>query len=150
MVFSDILAPSSILVPLPAASREAAISALVEALNLPTTADRDQLKAAILAREAIGSTGLGNGIAIPHARSPRLTSPRLSIGRTAAPIEFNAADGKPVGLFFLLAVPEANPTSHLKALAALSRIASDKKLLRGLMRASSAGELLQLVADLPI
>lgn len=151
MVLSDILSPNSVLVPLRAIGPDSAVTALVEALELPGgTQDKEALKAAVLARESAGSTGIGNGIAIPHARSEKLSAPRLSIGLAQQPIDFNAADGKPVTLFFLLAVPAANPTSHLKALAALSRLASDKALRRDLARARSADELFKLVAQIPV
>ena len=151
MTLSDLLKPEAVLVPLSAESREAAIAALVEALRLnggPAAAE--SLRAAVLAREAAGSTGLGNGVAIPHARSAALAAPRLAVGRTSKPIDFKAADGKPVSLVFLLAVPEADPKSHLKALAALSRVASDKKLLKSLGKAATAAELFPLLAPVAV
>lgn len=151
VILSDILAPGSVILPLEAADSKAAISILVEALELPgSDIDRQDLMTAVLTRETAGSTGLGNGIAIPHARSPRLTVPRLAVGLTSQPINFNAADGKPVSLLFLLAVPAENPTSHLRALAALSRLACDKKLLRSLNKASTPDAFFQLVARLPV
>ena len=151
MLLSDLLSPKSILVPMRASGADAVIGALVDALELPAhSIDRAALRAAVLTREAAGSTGLGNGIAIPHARAEKLIAPRLAIGLAQPPIEFNAADGKPVSLFFLLAVPAANPTSHLKALAALSRLASDKALRRDMLRARTADELFKLLANVPV
>jgi fructose-specific phosphotransferase system IIA component len=151
MLFSDLLSPKSILVPLAAAKRDDVVAALVGALDAALSAkDRDEFKAAVLAREAVGSTGLGNGIAIPHARTTRVASPRLAVGLAAKPVEFNAADGKPVALFFLLAVPASDPTVHLKVLAALSRLASDKKLLKSLLKAPSAEILYGLISSLSV
>lgn len=145
---SEFLPAESIVAPLEAPSREAAVARLVAALALPgSAADRDDLAAAVLAREAAGSTGLGNGVAIPHARTRRLAAPRLAVGRAAKPVDFHAADGKPVTLIFLLAVPESDPRAHLSVLAALSRIASDKKLLKALGKAESAGEIYDLLAS---
>lgn len=150
-MLSDLLCPDSVVVPLHTTSREIAISLLVEALDLPgSPADKNELKAAILAREAAGSTGIGNGVAIPHARTTRIAAPRLAIGRSAEPIDFKSADGKPVTLVFLLAVAAAEPASHLKVLAALSRLAADKKLLRLLNRAATPDELRSLVAGMGV
>ena len=151
MNFMDLLHPDSVLVPLRATDREAAISLLVDVLRLPGgPADCAPLKAALLAREAAGSTGIGNGVAIPHARSPKISAPLLAVGLTARPIDFKSADGKPVSLVFLLAVPNAMPSSHLKILAALSRLASDKKLLPLLKGATYPDELYNLLAPHPI
>lgn len=149
----DLLHPLSVLVPLVAADRDQALEALVCALPFDHGDDENARRAlteAALARERAGSTGIGDGVAIPHARSAKLTSPKLSVGLSARPIDFNSADGKPVSLIFLLAVPESDPKSHLKALAALSRVAMDKKLLRQLTKAASPEALYALLAERPI
>ena len=151
MVLSELLAPESAIVHLVASDREAAIIRLIEALKLPgTLEDRDSLLSAVLAREKAGSTGIGKGVAIPHARTPKLAKPRLAAGRLDKPIDFESADARPVSMIFLLAVPESDPRSHLKALAALSRMASDAKLLKSLNRASSAQELVALLSSVPL
>jgi len=151
MTFADLLHPDSVLVPLPAADRETALTRLLEVLPLPGgLADRAGLQAALLAREAAGSTGIGNGVAIPHARSPKISAPLLAAGLSRNPIDFKSADGKPVSLVFLLAVPDGAPSSHLKILAALSRLASDKKLLPLLKKAVYPDELYNLLAPNPI
>jgi len=147
MTFADLLHPDSVLVPLQAADCDAAIALLVDVLRLPGgPADRAPLKAAMLAREAAGSTAIGNGVAIPHARSPNISAPLLAAGLSAQPIDFRSADGKPVTLVFLLAVPAADPKSHLEVLAALSRLAQDKKLLRRLNKAASLDEFRAILA----
>lgn len=80
-VLSDILRPRSVVVPLTATDRDRAIAALCEVLDFPGTArERDQLRAAVLAREAVGSTGIGHGVAIPNARSGMVTTPLLAAG----------------------------------------------------------------------
>jgi fructose PTS system EIIBC or EIIC component len=150
MTFANLLHPDSVLVPLRAEDRDAAISLLVDVLHLPEgPAGRAPLKAALLAREAAGSTGIGNGVAIPHARSLKISAPLLAAGLAAQPIDFKAADGKPVTLVFLLAVPAADPKSHLAVLAALSRMALDKKLLRRLNKAASPDEFHAILAEIP-
>lgn len=151
MMLSDLLRPNAVVVPLHVTSREPAVSLLVDALDLPgDPKSRDDLKSAILSREAAGSTGIGNGVAIPHARAAQITSPYLAVARAAQPIDFKSADGKPVTLVFLLAVPAADPKSHLAVLAALSRTALDKKLLRRLNKAASPEELRAIIAEIPI
>ena len=136
MTLAELLSPGSVVVPLEAETREAAVEILVAAMGLASGAT--ELALAVLAREAVGSTGIGRGVAIPHARSARLKAPRLAVGLTAKPLDFAAADGLPVTLIFLLAVPEADPKSHLKTLAALSRLVCDAKRLRGLLKAESS------------
>jgi mannitol/fructose-specific phosphotransferase system IIA component (Ntr-type) len=151
MTLFDILQPAAVRVPLEAADRIAAITVLVQALALPAEPDdQPQLREAILAREQAGSTGIGNGVAIPHARSRRASKPLLGVGRLAKPIDFSAADAKPVSLIFLLAVPEADPRSHLRVLAALSRLASDAKLLKALNKSRSPEELVSLISGVAL
>lgn len=151
MTLSDILRATAVRVPLAAADRDAAIKDLVEALALPgSLEEREQFRQAILAREKAGSTGIGRGVAIPHARTRRAAKPVLAVGRLAKPIDFAAADGQPVSLVFLLAVPESDPTSHLKTLASLSRMCSDARLLKALNRAATAEELVELVSAVPV
>jgi mannitol/fructose-specific phosphotransferase system IIA component (Ntr-type) len=106
--------------------------------------------ASILAREAAGSTGLGGGVALPHARSARLASPLLAVGRTSVPIDFGSADGQPVSLIFLLAASASDPKGHLKALAALSRTAADKKLVRRMLKAATGKDLYGVLAGVPV
>ncbi|MCX5789684.1 MAG: PTS sugar transporter subunit IIA [Elusimicrobia bacterium] len=149
-LLSAVLRPEAVLVPLNAATREAAIGALVERLEIPGMAqDRERLKSAVLKREAAGSTGLGRGVAAPHARSSRITAPLLSVGLAPEPIDFRSADGQPVTLVFLVAAPEADPAAHLKILAALSRLTNEKRLLNRLNKAASARELYELLAEVP-
>jgi PTS system nitrogen regulatory IIA component len=147
---ADLLRVESVLVPMPGATRENAITALVAVLPVGDPVVKRELLAAVLAREAAGSTAIGEGVAIPHARSPRVSVPLLAVGRAAAPIDFHAADGLPVTLVFLLVVPAAEPSFHLKTLAALSRIASDKDLLRRLNASADPRHLFELIASRPV
>jgi len=85
-------------------------------------ADPAAILEALAAREVLGSTGVGEGFAIPHARVPGLPALMASFGRSAAGINFKAADGKPVHLFFVLAVPASATGPYLNALALVSRM----------------------------
>ena len=152
MILSDLLHPQAVLVPLEAPSPEKAVSALVDALVLEGSepADRAAIKAAIMAREAVGSTGVGNGVAIPHACSIHIKTPLMAVGRAAVPIDFQSPDGHPVKLVFLIAVPTSAAHIHLPVLTALGRVASDKALLRKLVNAPSPDKLYALLSSIPV
>jgi len=152
MILSELLSRESVLISLEAASRDQAFGALVDALPLPgcSDADRAAIKSAVQAREAAGPTGIGNGVAIPHARTLLVPRALLAIARLARPLDMQAADGRPVTWIFLLAIPAADPRSYLPVLAALSRLASDEKLLRRLRQEASPGEVYELLAQFPL
>lgn len=97
------------------------LRAVVDRLPLPPSADRELLHRVLLAREALGSTGLGNGIAIPHARNPivlRVRSPEVAICYLEHPVDFEAVDGKPVHTLVTLVTPSTRAHLHLLALVA--------------------------------
>jgi PTS system nitrogen regulatory IIA component len=103
------------------ADKDTALRAVVEVLHLPQEVDRDYLFRVLLAREALGSTGVGNGIAIPHVRNPIvLHVPRASIALCFLdkPIEFDAIDGQPVHTLFILVSPTVR--AHLQMLSRLA------------------------------
>ena len=110
------------------------VSQLLEANSgLPHTAVFDCL----FAREKLGSTGLGQGVAIPHGRDESFTQPVGAFVRTAEPIEFDAPDGKPVSLVFVLLVPENASGGHLEVLSALAIKLSDKAVREQLLVAEN-------------
>lgn len=97
------------------------LRALVDRLALPREADRDLVHRMLLAREALGSTGVGNGIAIPHARNPivlHVPTPAVAISYLDRPVDFEALDGKPVHTLVLLVSPSTRAHLHLLALVA--------------------------------
>ncbi len=103
------------------ADKASILRAVVERLPLPRPADRELLHRVLLAREALGSTGLGNGIAIPHARNPivlRVPRPEVAICYLDQPVEFGAIDGKPVHTLVTLVSPSTRAHLHLIALVA--------------------------------
>ena len=118
-----------------AASRDEAVRAAVEALPLPPDADRAMLVEVLLAREAAGSTAVGDGIAIPHVRAPIVQNgvePAVALCALDAPVEFGARDGKPVHTLFLLAVPTVN--AHLMILARLAAALHDAEFKAAVLR----------------
>ncbi len=93
---------------------------------------------ALFAREKLGSTGLGQGIAIPHGRIKGLKEVRAAFLRLASPVQFDAPDGKPVGYVFILLVPEAATEHHLQLLSELAQMFSDKAFRERLAAAPDA------------
>ncbi len=101
----------------------------------------------LLDREKLGSTGIGDGIAIPHGKLKGLDSLVISFGRSREGIDFDAIDGKPVHIFFLLMAPESSTGQHLKALAKISRMLKDPEFRSDLMSARSAEDIYRKIAD---
>ncbi len=103
--------------------------------------DSHEFLEVILAREALGSTGIGEGIAIPHGKLKSLNDLILSFGLSRAGIDFDAMDGKPVHIFFVLIAPEDSPGDHLKALARISRILKNRSFRERLQQQETAEEI---------
>lgn len=101
----------------------------------------------LLEREKLGSTGIGDGIAIPHGKIAGLSSLIVAFGRSKEGVEFDAMDGKPAHLFFLLLAPENTTGQHLKALAKISKMLKDNTFRKMLMEAKSKNELYTIIAD---
>ena len=100
----------------------------------------------LFAREKLGSTGLGQGVAIPHGRSKGLKEARGAFVRLAQPVPFDAPDGTPVSLVFVLLVPEKATEKHLQILSELAQMFSDKALREAMGRAPDAAALHQLIS----
>lgn len=101
----------------------------------------------LLERERLGSTGIGDGIAIPHGKVPGLDEMVVSFGRSREGIEFEAMDGKPVHLFFLLMAPDHSAGHHLKALAKISRMLKDPNFRKNLINAKMHEDLFRIIAE---
>jgi PTS system nitrogen regulatory IIA component len=99
----------------------------------------------LFARERLGSTGLGQGVAIPHGRIKGLKEARGAFYRLAQPVPFEAPDANPVGLAFFLLVPEKATEKHLQLLSELAQMFSDKPLREQMLQAADAAALHQLV-----
>jgi len=108
--------------------------------------DRKAFANAILKRERLGSTGIGNGVAIPHAKSAKVESFIIAFGRHPAGIDFGALDGEKTYLFFILASPESDVGAHLKILADISRLVKDKFIVDRLKGAKDKKEILKIIA----
>ncbi len=101
----------------------------------------------LIEREALGSTGIGGGLAIPHGRMASLATPRGLFARLAHPIAFDSIDDRPVDIVFLLVAPEGAGADHLKALARVSRLLRDRGLVDKLRATESAEALYALLVE---
>lgn len=127
MEIEDILDLKSVQFDLSATSKKHALQVLsAQAAELTGLTER-QIFDVLLEREKLGSTGVGQGIAIPHGRMSELNKIYGLFARLHEPIEFDSVDGEPVDLVFLLLAPESAGADHLKALAKVSRLFRDKK-----------------------
>ena len=109
--------------------------------------DPEAMLQVLLERERLGSTGIGDGIAIPHGKLQGLDEILLSFGRSSEGIAFDAMDGKPVHLFFLLMAPENSAGLHLKILAKISRMLKDPALRDNLLRAKSKERIWRIIEE---
>lgn len=128
-------------------SKEETLRAVVAGLPLPDDVDRELLLAILLSREALGSTAIGDGIAIPHVRNPIVLSvaqPLISVSFLARPIEFGAVDGKPVNVLFTLVTPTVR--THLHLLSRLAHLLRDARF-REAVRAEADRESLLALAE---
>lgn len=117
---------------------------LTELAELFTSMDSDEVLENIMAREKLGSTGGGHGVAIPHCRIADLAEPRLAILRHLQGVDFDAIDGKPVHIALMLLVPDHEDRQHLQTLAALARNFQDVNFREKIMQASSVEQISEL------
>lgn len=108
--------------------------------------NKKEILAALVKREKLGSTGIGNGVAIPHARSPKVKDFILAFARRSGGIDFGALDGEKTYLFFVLLSPEENIGGHLKILAEVSRLVKDKFIVDRLKAAADKKEILKVIS----
>ena len=127
------------------------LKSVVGLLKLPEEMDRDFLYDVLLSREALGSTGVGNGIAIPHSRNPLILDikkPSIALCFLDKPIEFNAIDGKPVSILFTILSNTVN--IHLKMLSRLAYTLTNKDFSELLRKKPSADEIFKMINKLEI
>ncbi len=105
----------------------------------------DELVKVLMARETLGSTGIGQGIGIPHGKSANVKKLIASFGLSKEGVNFDSLDGEPTHIFFLLVAPEESAGPHLKALARISRLLKDKYFRDILLKAGSPEEILNII-----
>lgn len=151
MKILDILTSEALVAPdLSGADKTAVLRELAEhlAAQRPAeTIDAGRLVDVLWERERLGSTAIGDGIAIPHGKMPGLTGVVGAFGRHAKGVDFDSLDGSPTHLFFLLVAPEDSVGQHLKALARVSRLLKDRAFRERLVGAGDRAELFRLIRE---
>jgi mannitol/fructose-specific phosphotransferase system IIA component (Ntr-type) len=143
---SDLLTPSRIRVPLQAQNKEGVLRELVDLVTAGNGGGGagggagGEVLQAILERERQFPTGIGYGVAVPHGKTPALTSLVVVAGTTPSPVPYETLDGEPVRLFFLLAGPESQAGAHVKALSRISRLVRREPVRARLLGARTADE----------
>lgn len=147
MLISDLLSPERIRCDVHSSSKKRLLELISEELarNSDELSKREIFES-LCARERLGSTGLGKGVAIPHGRVKGTRHVEVSFFRLRKPLPFDAVDGEPVDLLFALAVPEDCSEDHLKLLAQVAELFSDPELLQELREADNSGRLLHLLS----
>lgn len=141
MPLTDLVAPNAVVPALKANNKKKAIQELAaRAAQLSGQSERAILEV-LMQREKLGSTGVGNGVAIPHGKLPKLDKLFGMFVRLEKPIDFESLDGQPVDLIFLLLAPESAGADHLKALARVARLLRDPEVARKLRDSRDADAL---------
>lgn len=143
---AELLSPASILLDLDVASKARLFETVGATFAAQGGLDANAISASLAAREKLGSTGLGQGIAIPHGRIKGLKQARGAFVRLRQPVPFDAPDGKPVSQVFVLLVPEQATDLHLQLLSELAQMFSERSFRDKLAGAASATDLLALFA----
>ena len=148
MELKDIIQEQAINLAMVGGSKEQVLSEMVDLLvTTGALQEKDAMLEALLEREGLGSTGIGYGVAIPHGRCHDLKQTVLALGRTQQEVDFDAIDGKPARLFFLLVAPEDGANDHLRLLAKIARLMKDAPTREEFLRAESPKALVRLIFE---
>ena len=146
MKITDLLKEETIVMELDATTKSAVIDELIDRLDhAGVLSDRNAFKEAIFKRESQGSTGIGEGIAIPHAKTKAVKTPAICLGRSQSGIEYESLDGKLAHLFFMIAAPDGANETHLDTLSRLSTLLMNEDFRKRLLEAETSEELLEIV-----
>jgi mannitol/fructose-specific phosphotransferase system IIA component (Ntr-type) len=150
MKLLDFVVPEAIITDLQATSKEDAIREIVHSLlaaGLFLPADAESITRAIMNREELGSTGIGQGVAVPHTRHPKADRLICTVAISQRGVDFAALDGEPVDILFLLISPPFKPGDHLRALETISRHLKDEKFVRFLRQARDKDSVADLLEE---
>ena len=148
MTLLEILSSETTIVGLKGNSKEEIIEELVYCLDAgDAISDRDKVLQAVVEREKIMSTGIGDGIAIPHGKSDAVQRLVAALGTHRRGVDFEALDGEPAFVFFLLVSPANVSGPHIKALARISRLLKNDEFKKSLINASTPAEVLEAIAE---
>jgi len=148
MRLSELLNEQSIRLALQARDKESSIKELVQLLETAHGVNtRGEILSKVLQRESMMSTGIGNGVAIPHGKTRLLDHLLAACGVSPAGIDFDSMDGEPANLFILLVSPESLRGPHVKALANVSRLLKEESVRSGLRQAASPADFLRILRE---
>jgi PTS system nitrogen regulatory IIA component len=147
VLLTELLAPDRVMVPLQVTDRQAAIAALTRMLAGVAGASPDEVLSAVMERESVQSTGIGFGVAIPHGRCGAVRELTMVAGVSAQPVPFDAIDGQPVRLFFLIVGPESSAGLHVKILSRIARLVRPDTVRQQLLEATTADAFYNIILD---
>jgi nitrogen PTS system EIIA component len=148
MALIELIEEDVIKVPLAATTKDGVIQELVDVLLAAgKISDKNAVYKALLERESKGSTGLAEGIAVPHAKTAAVKGLTIAIGIAPKGIDFAALDDQPSNIFFLILAPPDQSGPHIEALAEIARLSRSKAFLRSLAQARKASEVVELFRD---
>jgi PTS system nitrogen regulatory IIA component len=146
MKISDLLSPTDVMIDIRTSNKRLLLQELAARAAANLGLNVDQIAPYLLKREELGSTGIGRGVAIPHARLPDVQRPYGLLARLKAPIEFDAIDGQAVDIVFVLLLPAAAETAQIGALAQVARTLRPEENLARLRAARNTSELYSAIA----
>lgn len=144
-LLSQFLAPENVVLDVPATSKKRALEQVALLLENNQGLERAGVFDSLFARERLGSTGLGHGVAIPHGRIKNISKPSAAFVRLAQPVSFDAPDGEPVDLLLVIVVPEEATQQHLDILAEVARRLSEDSVIESLRRATQPSVIYELL-----
>ncbi|MBT8398855.1 MAG: PTS sugar transporter subunit IIA [Rhodothermia bacterium] len=143
---SQLLNADTVRVGLPGSTKDEVLKALLELVsNDPAVADPDTVQSDVMDREALMSTGVGQGLALPHAKTRGVTDTVAAFAVSRQPIDFGSIDDQPVQLFFLLLAPESARSQHIKVLSRISRLMNRIDVREELLAAKRPEEVLEIL-----
>lgn len=146
MKLSEIIKENNIISDLKAKDKRSVLEELAEVIsNHEPSVNKADLVKVLLERELLGTTGIGDGVAIPHGKLKDIEHPIISFGRSKKGLDFNSMDGQPVHIFFLLVAVENSSGVHLQVLAKLAKILKNSAFRKKLMEASTRKDIYQTI-----
>lgn len=146
MKITELLTQETILLNIEGNGKLDAINQLVDTLySAGKLTDKDTYKQAILKREEQSTTGIGEGIAIPHAKTSAVKSPAIAFGRSISGVDYESLDGQPANLFFMIAAPDGANNTHLEALSRLSTLLLKEEVRSKLLNATSKQDIISII-----
>lgn len=143
----DVLDKAAVLPDLAGREKRGVLEEISAAMAPAVGSDAERIVQVLLEREKRGSTGIGDGIAMPHGKVRGLNRLHVGFGRSREGVEFEAMDGRPTKLFFVLLAQEGSVGDHLKMLARISRLLKDEDVRRRLIEAETAEEILTIIDE---